>query len=78
MPAKMSQLIKFIAVKQAIRDQRASFNEAIYIFGHLNDPFQLKCEKFFHGYERNYLLIEAMFDWHLALTAGKNIPSSKL
>jgi len=33
---------EFNAIKQAIRDQSASFNQAKYIFGHINNPFQLK------------------------------------
>ena len=56
---------KIIAVKQAIRDQSAS------IFGHVNDLFQLKYMWFFHGHERNICFTEAVFDWHLALTAGE-------
>jgi len=30
--------------------------------GHINDLFPLKCFRFFHGYERNIRLIDAMFD----------------
>ena len=53
---------KFIAAKQAIRDQSASFNQAKCIVGHINNPFQLKFVYIFHGHERNICLIEAMFD----------------
>jgi len=33
---------EFKALKQAIRDPSASFDQAKYIFGDINDPFQLK------------------------------------
>jgi len=33
---------EFNALKQAIRDQSATFNQANNIFGHVNDPFRLK------------------------------------
>jgi len=33
---------EFNAPKQAIRDQNASFNQAKYIFGHVNYPFRFK------------------------------------
>ena len=64
---------KFNAEKQAIRDQTASFNQAKYIFWHVNDPFQLKYIRSFHGHERNICLIEAMYDWHWALAAREKV-----
>jgi len=38
----LSKVGEFNALKQAIRDQNTSFNQAKYIFGHGNDPFRLK------------------------------------
>jgi len=40
--------------------------------------WKLQSEQFFHGYELNDRLIEAMFDWHWVLTAGENVTSSTL
>jgi len=57
----------FNAVLRDFLFKSASFNQAKYIFGHVNDPSELKYRQFFHGHERNICLIETMFDWHWAL-----------
>jgi len=72
---------KFNASKQAIRDQSASFNQAKYFFGHVNDLFQLKNIWFYHGQERNICFTETMFDWLVVFfiffySINKNIFSS--
>ena len=75
LPAKSQ---KFSTVLGVFLDQSASCNQAKCNVGHINDLFQLKCLRFFHGHERNICLIEAMFDWHWALSTGENVTSSTL
>ena len=52
---------KFSTVLGVFLDQSASFNQAKCNVGHINDLFQLKCLRFFHGYERNICLNETIF-----------------